>query len=231
MRDGYTDVPGGKLANVVTYLEMRKPPAQATPTMPRQPHPAMPSRPSPTMSDFPIGGAERREFAIGRVQQPDLEWYRRLFREIGEPWLWFSRLRMPDSELRAILHDPAVDVFALAYEGRDHGLLEFDRRNFPDIEVAFFGVTSALIGKGAGRALLAYGLALEWEHHPQRIFLHTCTADHPAALPFYRKFGFVAYKRAIEIADDPRLTGEMPPSAAPHIPIIGRAKEASEPAG
>ena len=193
MRDGYTDLPPGKIAAVVTSLEMC--------TAPNAP-------PAPTMSGF----------AVRRVSQPDLDWYRRLYRLIGEPWLWFSRLRLSDDELRAVIHDPAVDVFALSYAGGDHGLLESDRRRFPDIELSFLGVTPALIGKGAGRALLAHSLPLAWEHKPQRVWLHTCTSDHPGALAFYVKAGFVPYKRAIEISDDPRVTGEMPRNAAPHIP-------------
>jgi GNAT superfamily N-acetyltransferase len=195
MQDGYTDVPPGKIANVVTYLEMRSPLAVSVP--------------------------RNTAFAIRLVDQPELEWYRRLFREIGEPWLWFIRLRITDDELRSIIRHPAVDIFALSYEGADRGLLEFDRRGFPEIEVAYFGVTPGLIGKGAGSALFAHGLAFEWQRNPQRIFLHTCTADHPSALRFYQRFGFVPYKRAIEIADDPRLTGEIPRAAAPHLPIIG----------
>lgn len=194
MRDGYTDLPPGKLANVVTYLEMRTPPPDVV---------------TPTTS----------EFAVRRVSQPDLEWYRRLFRAIGENWLWFSRLRLSDNELRAILHDPAIDIYVLSHTGADCGLLEFDRRHMPDIEIPFFGVTQEVIGKGAGRALLAYCLPLAWEHKPQRVWLHTCTSDHPAALAFYLKFGFVPYKRAIEISDDPRVTGEMSRNAAPHVPI------------
>jgi GNAT superfamily N-acetyltransferase len=194
MQDGYTELPPGKIAAVVTYLEMRTPPVEWPPTT--------------------------SEFSIRSVERPELDWYRRLFREIGEPWLWFSRLRMSDDELGAIINHPAVGIFALSYEGRDQGLLEFDRRSVPDVEVAFFGVTPALVGKGAGRALLAHGLKLEWERRPQRIWLHTCTSDHPSALRFYQKMGFVPYKRAIEIADDPRVTGEMPKTAAPHIPIV-----------
>lgn len=193
MQDGYTDLPPGKIASVVTYLEMRRPP-QLPPA--------------------------RSDFAIRRVDHPGLEWYRRLFQGVGEPWLWFSRLRLTDDELSAILHHPATDIFALSYDGIDQGLLEFDRRSFPDIEVVFFGVKQGLIGKGAGRALLAHGLVSEWQRNPQRIWLHTCTSDHPAALAFYQKFGFTPYKRAIEIADDPRLTGQMPRTAAPHVPII-----------
>jgi hypothetical protein len=72
-------------------------------------------------------------------------------------------------------------------------------------------------------SLLAHGLVSEWEYHPRRIWLHTCTSDHPAALSFYQKFGFIEFKRAIGIEDDPRLTGEMPRTSSLHIPIIGRA--------
>lgn len=194
MQDGYTDLSPGKLASVVTYLEMRTPPEPAA--------------------------ALSSEFAIRLVKRPDLDWYRALYRRIGEPWLWFSRLRMRDDELRALLDDPDIDVFVLSYRGEDHGLLEFDRRRMPDIEIAFFGVTPEMIGKGAGRALLLHCLPLAWERKPQRVWLHTCTSDHPSALGFYRKFGFVPYKRAVEIEDDPRVTGEMPRSSAPHVPIV-----------
>lgn len=195
MRDGYTDLPPGKLAAVVTYLEMCTPPA------------------------FPEA-LQTSDFEIRRVTQPDLNWYRQLYRRIGEPWLWFSRLRMSDDELRAVLDDPAIDILVLSSSGEDYGLLELDRRHMPDIEVAFFGVTGEMIGRGAGRALLAHALPLAWEHNPRRVWLHTCTSDHPSALAFYRKFGFVPYKRAIEIEDDPRVTGELSGSAGPHVPIL-----------
>ena len=195
MNDGYTDLPPGKLAAVVTYLEMRAP---------------KPATASPTTS----------EFAIRREQNADLAWYRGLFRQIGGPWLWFSRLRMTDDQLRAILHSSQVDVFVLSHNGVDGGLLEFDRRHMPDIEILYFGVAPSLIGKSAGRALLEYCLPLEWAHRPQRIWLHTCTWDHPKALAFYLKAGFVPYKRGLEITDDPRLTGHIARDAAPDVPIL-----------
>ncbi len=195
MLDGYTEVPAGKVAAVVTYLEMRTPPALSCATPPP-------------------------EFTVRRVSEPDLDWYRGLFRAIGEPWLWFSRLRLSDAELREVLHHPQVDVYALAHDYQDIGLLELDRRQFPDIELSFFGITPAWVGRGAGRALLEHCLPLAWEHRPQRLWLHTCTSDHPGALRFYTRAGFVPYKRAIEVADDPRLSGHLPRSAAPHLPIL-----------
>jgi GNAT superfamily N-acetyltransferase len=194
MLNGYTELPPGKLANVVTYLEIR--------------------------TQCQVHVPATSEFTIRSITRPDLNWYRALYRRIGEPWLWFSRLRMSDAELSAVLSDPATDVFVLSCGGEDHGLLEFDRSKMPDIEITFFGVTLQMIGKGAGRALLAHCLPLAWDHKPQRVWLHTCTSDHPSALAFYQKMKFVPYKRAIEIADDPRVTGDIPRTAAPHVPIL-----------
>ena len=56
----------------------------------------------------------------------------------------------------------------------------------------------------------------------RRFWVHTCTFDHPSAVDFYRRAGFAPYRRAVEIADDPRLSGLLARSAAPHVPMIER---------
>jgi hypothetical protein len=101
--DGYSDVPAGKIAAVVTHLEMT-------------------ARPAPRLD--PAGA-----WSLRRVEMPPLDWFRDLYRRVGEEWLWFSRIRMPDAELSAIIHSPMVEVYALEQEGRDEGLLELDFRD------------------------------------------------------------------------------------------------------
>lgn len=194
-KDGYVDLPRGRLATVVTYLEMT-----AAPHL-----------------------APRRENAwpVVRIEAPDRDWYRALYRAVGEESLWFARLRMADEELLAVIRHPAVEIYSLLVDGADKGLLELDRRVLPEIEIAYFGVTPDLIGRGAGSDLMRYALERAWSHHPRRLHLHTCTLDHPNALKFYLKWGFHPWKRAIEIAPDPRLTGNVRATAAPHIPMIG----------
>jgi GNAT superfamily N-acetyltransferase len=194
-RNGYYDLPPGKIASVVTYLEVTEPP---------------PARPLPELSGL----------ALRRVERPDLGWYRDLFRRIGTDWLWFGRLVMSDDEVRAILENPAVEVYALTKDGRDEGLLELDRREPPDIELAYFGVTPALTGQGAGRWLMHEALRHAWRHTPRRFWVHTCTLDHPGALPFYLRSGFRPYRRAVEVADDPRLIGLAPRDSAGWLPLI-----------
>ena len=192
---GYTTLPAGKIATVVTHLEMRARPAL-----------------KPAAADGP--------YAIRRPVQPELDWYRDLFRRVGSDWLWFSRLALDDAQLAAILHDPAVEVHALRHRGRDEGFIEFDFRHFPDVEIAFLGITPNLLGKGAGRYLINRALELVWGRGPRRLTVHTCTLDHPRALEFYLRNGFVPYARSVEIADDPRLTGLLPRTAAPQVPIL-----------
>ena len=192
--DGYSDVPAGKIAAVVTHLEMIERAA-----LPRDPEGA---------------------WTLRRVQVPDLDWYRDLYRRIGEEWLWFSRLRMPDAELAAIIQSPLVEVYALVHDGRDEGLLELDFRTAGHCELAFFGVTAKLIGGGAGRWLMNRALELAWSRPVSRVWVHTCTFDHPAALSFYQRSGFRPFRRQIEISDDPRVNGTAPRDVARHVPII-----------
>jgi len=194
LQDGYFDVPKGKIAMVVTHLEMTS---------------------RPTRRDDPPGA-----WTLRRIEEPDLAWYRRLFRQIGEEWLWNSRLQMSDAELGSIIHSPAVEVYSLMHEGRDEGLLELDFRTAPDCEIAFFGVAPLLIGTGAGRWLMNRALERAWSQPIQRLWLHTCSLDHPGALAFYQRSGFRPFRREVEIATDPRVAGMAPRSAAKHIPVI-----------
>jgi GNAT superfamily N-acetyltransferase len=126
---------------------------------------------------------------------------------------------MADVELAAIIQSPLVEVYALAQDGRDEGLLELDFRSDGQCELAFFGVTANLIGSGAGRWLMNRALERAWSRPVARVWVHTCTFDHPSALAFYQRSGFRPFRRQIEIADDPRLDGTLPRDVARHAPI------------
>jgi GNAT superfamily N-acetyltransferase len=146
---------------------------------------------------------------------------RLVFRRVGEPWLWFSRLVMSDADLQAILHDPAVEVYAVTDpRGTEVGLLELDFRSLPNCELSFFGLVPQLNGKGLGRWLMTQAKSLAWRKGVERFWVHTCTLDSPAALGFYQKSGFTPYGREIETFADPRLAGVLPRDAAPHVPLL-----------
>ena len=200
----YEPIREGDLAAVVTFLEMKERPKVDVPSAP---------------------------LSLHRMEQPDLDDYRQLFREVGAPWLWFSRLIMTDDTLRAIIHDPGVELFTVVAErGGRVGMLELDYRETAQCELSFVGLVPEMSGQGHGRWLLAEALRLAWRDGIERVHVHTCTLDHPAALRAYVRAGFTPYKRAIERFPDPRLLGILPSDCAPQSPVLGTDGSTSRPA-
>lgn len=164
----------------ITYLEQRE-------------KPGLPAPPRP-----------RAKVAIMRAEDPPVEFYRYLYRLVGDPHFWVSRRRLPDNELAAIIKDPAVRLYILYVGGVPAGLAEIDARG-AEVELKFFGIAPAYQRLGLGRYFLTHAIDLAWSLGPRRLKLETCTLDHPAALPLYQKLGFTVYdqrKGVVELIDD-----------------------------
>ena len=204
---GLIPVDPGELATIVTTLEMRERPSPyAGPEMGEEPPPG--TRPASSLR-------------LIHLPRPASDRYRALFRRVGAPWLWYSRLVMSDMGLREILDDPLVCVLALVdSSGRDVGMLELDHRRPGECELTYVALVPELVGMGHGRWLMGEALARAWTSGVERVWLHTCTLDHPSALGFYRAVGFVPVSRTIETFADPRVIGVLPRDAAPHIPLL-----------
>ncbi len=180
MSDDDIAVPAGKLALVVTYLEMTE-----RPTDPGPPVPAL-------------------KLALLRAEHPPVAFYRFLYDTVGGPWHWYDRRRMDDDELAAIVQDPAVEVYVLYVGGMPAGYSELDLRKMPDIEVAYFGLMPEFIGRGLGVYLLRWTIDQAWTREPKRLWVHTCNLDHPRALGLYQRAGFIPYGQEASVIDDPR---------------------------
>jgi GNAT superfamily N-acetyltransferase len=189
---GLTELPTGHVGAVVTYLEMTE-------------------RPKPR----PFPGSPLRMVRWATV---DPAKYKLLFERVGGRWLWYSRLAMDDAtllgqagEFHAVIDRSGIEV----------GMLELDFSGEGQCLIRFLGLVPELAARGHGTWLFAQTLALAWRPGIGRVHVNTCSLDHPAALPSYLKAGFTAYKRAFESFPDPRLTGLLPESVAPQLPLIG----------
>lgn len=159
---------------LVTYMELRaQPPSAAV-------HPA------------PSANLEIR------AELPSVKDYLALYRAIGEPLTWDTRLRMPEEEVAQFLSATSTRTFILREEGRPVGLCEFYAVGAEDIELTHFGLVPAVYGRRLGPFLLANALHAVWREGTRRIWLHTDTNDHPKAQAVYARAGFKTYMQRME---------------------------------
>jgi GNAT superfamily N-acetyltransferase len=194
LEDGLYDLPPGKVAMIVTHLEMRAP--------------------APTHARALPDGVILRRVDAG------VQWYRDIFHEVGADWLWYARLLLSDAELESILTHDDVELFTLTRDGEDLALLELDFRTPGQCGLAYFGLAAPLIGTGAGRALMNAAIDRAWSRPIERFHVHTCTIDSPQALEFYVRSGFEVTHQQVEVADDPRVLGLLPKHKGAHVPLI-----------
>ena len=150
----------------VTYLEMRSAPA-----------PSAPREAAEQVTEEKLSPGE----------------YLALYQRVGAPLRWDQRLQMPPGELAALLQS-SLHIYVLRDTAKNAlGFCEFERSKFPDTELKNFGLVPEAQGRGLGSLLLGMALQQEWNSGPQRIWLHTDTWDHPAAIHVHERAGFRVY--------------------------------------
>lgn len=140
----------------------------------------------------------RDGLSVVQAKTPTVSFYRFLYSTVGEAYNWHSRGNRPDAELAALIQHPLNEVHVLYLEGTPAGFAELDRRTPDEIELVQFGLVPEFIGQGLGKFFLAWAVQRAWSYKPKRFWLHTCTLDHPAALPNYVKAGFTVYREEVK---------------------------------
>jgi GNAT superfamily N-acetyltransferase len=183
--------------DTVTYLEMfERPPARQVPA--------------------PLG-----KLALMRTEACTVSFYRYLYETVGTPWLWFERRQWSDTALAAELAKPTTEVFVLYVGGVPAGYFELNAVEPRQTELCYFGLMPDFIGRRFGRFLLNAAIEQAWSRPIERFWVHTCTFDHPRALPLYQYAGFVVYARRQVSFDDPRENGILPRSLKhPSLPPL-----------
>jgi GNAT superfamily N-acetyltransferase len=141
--------------------------------------------------------APRDGLAVCHARNPGVAYYRFLYNAVGNDFHWLDRRKTPDEKLAAILGDPLNELHVLHVDGTPAGFTELDRRCPGEIELSQFGLLPDFIGQGLGKWFLQWTVDKAWSYQPKRLWLHTCTLDHAAALPNYSKAGFVLFKQEV----------------------------------
>ena len=122
-----------------------------------------------------------------------------LYRLVGEAWDWTDRLAWPESAWADLVESPNMRTWVAYQQGVIAGYFEL-RKEGDEVEILYFGLSPQFIGKGIGGALLRDAIQQAWAwSNPNRVWVHTCNLDHPAALDNYKRRGFKLYKTEEEV--------------------------------
>ncbi|MEW5984380.1 MAG: GNAT family N-acetyltransferase [Acidobacteriota bacterium] len=141
------------------------------------------------------------EVRVERVGRCPASFYRYLYTEVGRAYRWQDRLNWSDPEITSHLADPLRSLWVMWVDHAPAGYAETRREPDGSVELAFFGLVPEYVGRGLGKHLLSVVVERAWELGARRIWLHTCTLDHSAALPNYLKRGFTPFKTEVYEVD------------------------------
>ena len=131
-----------------------------------------------------------RGWSVVRVERCPATFYRYLYREVGRPWHWIDRLPWSDEHIRSHVSSPGIEIWLLTHDTVPAGFAELERATDGGVEIVYFGLLPEFIGRQAGRPFLEAIVGRAWDGGTTRVWLHTCTLDHPRALTNYLAGGF-----------------------------------------
>lgn len=121
--------------------------------------------------------------------------FRYLYSEVGRNYHWVDRLGWTNEQIRAYINQSSVTLWVLYCAGAPGGYFELRQHEDDSVEIAYFGLLEEFIGRGIGKYLLTIAALHAWKKTTNRIWVHTCTLDHPAALSNYLNRGFKQFRQ------------------------------------
>ncbi len=142
-------------------------------------------------------------FEIRKIGIPSPEFNRFLYAVVGKKWLWIDRLVWTPEKWESWVDRPELETWVAYMNGAPAGYFELEMQADRSVEIAFFGLLPRFIGKGIGGCLLGEAIRKAWEMGPSRVWVHTCTLDHPHALRNYEARGLTIVREEIHIQNIP----------------------------
>ena len=136
-----------------------------------------------TSDNFTIKEANKNNFDLNKF----------FYKQIGKKHQWVDRLIWQDKNWMDYISNKNLKTFVLHKDNDPVGYFELILNN-NNCEIAYFGILEEFIGKGYGGFLLSEALRIGFKS-ANRIWVHTCSLDHPNAIENYKSRGMKFLRR------------------------------------
>ncbi|MCL1068331.1 GNAT family N-acetyltransferase [Shewanella olleyana] len=142
---------------------------------------------------------DAKGLTVTKAEVPQFEFNRFLYQFVGAAWEWTDKLGWSEAQWQQYSEDSKLHLYVAYFEGSPAGYFELQQQDDGNVEIMYFGLGVRFIGKGMGGYLLSQAIEKAWSlDNTQRVWVHTCSLDHPSALKNYQARGFSLFKTEIE---------------------------------
>jgi GNAT superfamily N-acetyltransferase len=157
----------------------------------------------------PFRGERRLDVRCAEHPCPELN--RFLYVTVGSEWWWHERIGWGRDRWLQWVDRPEHETWVGYLDGTPAGYFELEAQPGGQVQLAYFGLLPSFIGRGLGSELLSAAVDRAWEVATDRVWVHTCSLDHPRALANYQARGF----RIFDVVEKLEWLPERKPSAWP----------------
>ena len=139
--------------------------------------------------------SKEKNLEIILEKKPTVDFCKFLYKEVGRDFFWRDRLKWSDQNWLNYISNDFFKLYTLKQNNELAGYYEllYDPK-IPSMEIPYFGIFKEFFGKGIGGYLLTEAILTSFNHKINKVWVHTCTLDHPNALKNYLARGMTVFK-------------------------------------
>ena len=128
-------------------------------------------------------------------KKPKIDFCKFLYKEVGRDFFWRDRLKWKDEDWLNYISNDFFKLYILKQNNKLAGYYELlcDTK-LSSMEIPYFGISKEFYGKGIGGYLLTDAILTSFNQNINKVWVHTCTLDHPNALKNYLARGMKIFK-------------------------------------
>ena len=147
------------------------------------------------LKNLKTNSINEKKYLVKKIK-PDFQLNKFFYKQVGKKHRWIDRLSWSDGKWINYISNKNLETYIISESEELAGFFELlYNPELKETEISYFGLLEEYIGKGIGGYALSVAIKKSFEKNIKRVWLHTCTLDHPNALKNYIARGMTVFKK------------------------------------
>ncbi len=147
------------------------------------------------LKNLKTNSINKNRYLVKKIK-PDFQLNKFFYKQVGKKHRWIDRLSWSDEKWVDYISNQNLETYVISENNDLAGFFELlYNPELKETEISYFGLLEEYIGKGIGGYALSIAIKKSFEKQIKRVWLHTCTLDHPNALKNYIARGMTVFKK------------------------------------